>query len=171
MCLINYSCFDLFPNLNTVQNLPNFFPIILNTLNTSSIGDTEKSNDSSQRIIADVSFMLSSLISDPASAHSTAMRPKWWSHWPPAMSQNKGQKLEYNQGFAEGKDTLHIPPFFNNNSHCVPKLLTKRNRLQNKKTQNIRQYLNELVASGSRHVILTELNDISRLHTWIGEVL
>ena len=114
--------------------------------------------------------MLSRLISDPASAHSTAMRPKWWSHWPPAMSQNKGQKLEY-QGFVEGRDTWHIPPFLENNSNCVPKLLTKRNRFQNKKTQKIRQYLNKLIASGSRHAILTKFNDISRLHTWIPEVL
>ena len=60
------------------------------------------------------------------------------------MSQNKEQKLEY-QGFAEGKDTLHIPPFFDNN--CFPKLLTKKNRFQNKKTQNIRQYLNKLLAA------------------------
>ena len=107
--------------------------------------------------------MLSSLISDSASAHSTAMRPKWLSHWPPAMSQNKGQKLEY-QGFIEGKDTLHIPPFFDNNFNCVPKF-------QNKKTPNIRRYLKKLIASGSRHVILTKFNDISRLHTWIPEVL
>ena len=41
-----------------------------------SIWDTEKSNDSPQRIIADGSSMLSSLISDSASPHSTAMRPK-----------------------------------------------------------------------------------------------
>ena len=71
MCLINYRCFDLFPNLNTAQKVP----MNLNTLNIPSIWDTEKSNDSPQRIIADGSFMLSSLISDPASAHSTAMRP------------------------------------------------------------------------------------------------
>ena len=65
--IINYSWFDLFPNLNTVQNLPNFSTklINLNTLNIPSIWDTEKSNDSPQRIIADGSFMLSSFVSDP----------------------------------------------------------------------------------------------------------
>ena len=62
MCVINYSCFDLFPNLNTVQNLPNFLfnKISLNTLNIPSIWDAEKSNDSPQRIITDGNFMLSS---------------------------------------------------------------------------------------------------------------
>ena len=45
MCLINYGCFDLFSNLNTVQNLPNFFfQININTLNIiPSIWDIEKS--------------------------------------------------------------------------------------------------------------------------------
>ena len=124
-------------------------------------------------IVVDGSFMLSSFISDPASTHSTAMRPEWWSHWPPAMSQNKLQRAKAGiSRICRRQKHLTHPSFFDNNSNCFPKLFTKRNRFQNKKTQNFRQYLNKLIASsGSRHVTLTKFNDILRLHTWIPEVL
>ena len=63
-----------------------FFPINLNTL-IPPIWDTEK---------VDGSFLLSSLTSDPASAHSTAMWPKWWSHWPPIQLWVKTKGKSWN---------------------------------------------------------------------------
>ena len=55
-------------------------------LNIPSISDKEKSNDSLQGITADGSFMLSSLISDPASA---AMQPLGSYTQPPAIKKSR----------------------------------------------------------------------------------